>query len=431
MKSQILFTMKSKIALTVTIMFFLAAGTGWATPLQAIDLNNAAVAAINAGKFQQAIDKLLAALKLDPSYTLARKNLGIAYNNYALCLAKSDLKHAIRLFHLALYVDPNESTKANLNERIKRLHKDPKSYSARVQLAEQARSEGDMAGAIVEYREALAIKESQETRKKLNALPRPSNLPEMNAVKTSSSASNGVMRAAHDYRAYLQSQIKHSWHPPVDYREGTVKVLFTINQRGEVRNLKIEQSSTPNEGKAALEAVKKASPFKVPPKSILDDKGSLDISFDFNKYPGYGNPKLTKKEIAHKMEELAETERAFGANSPESAFAALILADCYREHREYAPAEPLYKRAIAAFNNGTAEADRISALSGLAELYYVQNQYAQAEPLYKEALILLEKHPKSQKLVDVLEQYAKLLYKSGRTAEADVLYARIRQFKSH
>ena len=53
----------------------------YATSSRVIELNNAGVRALNQQNFTEAIRQFEAALKLDSSYELARKNLAIAYNN--------------------------------------------------------------------------------------------------------------------------------------------------------------------------------------------------------------------------------------------------------------------------------------------------------------------------------------------------------------
>lgn len=136
----------------------------WLTPAyaesaQAVDLNNAGVKALNAGNFQLAIQKLEEAVKLDPSYKLAKDNLAIAYNNYGLQL-QSNPKEAIKQFHKALFFDPtNSTTNANLQGIIRYMGKDPGSFKDRVTLAGDARKASDFDGAIIEYKAALQLKD--------------------------------------------------------------------------------------------------------------------------------------------------------------------------------------------------------------------------------------------------------------------------------
>jgi hypothetical protein len=48
--------------------------------------------------------------------------------------------------------------------------KDPKSFAVRLAIADQCASSGDNKSAIVEYREALAIKDDPSVKAKLNTL---------------------------------------------------------------------------------------------------------------------------------------------------------------------------------------------------------------------------------------------------------------------
>ncbi|MFX9696103.1 tetratricopeptide repeat protein, partial [Acinetobacter baumannii] len=78
-------------------------------PPAVINLNNAAVKALNANNFPEAIKNFEAALKLDPSYKLARQNLAIAHNNYGL-QQRNNPKLALSEFHKALFLDSSNAT---------------------------------------------------------------------------------------------------------------------------------------------------------------------------------------------------------------------------------------------------------------------------------------------------------------------------------
>ena len=74
------------------------------TPREAVELNNEAVTAMNGKNWQVAIDKLTAALRIEPTYSLARENLATAHYYYGLGL-KSSSKEALKQFHLAVLLD--------------------------------------------------------------------------------------------------------------------------------------------------------------------------------------------------------------------------------------------------------------------------------------------------------------------------------------
>ncbi|MBA3994088.1 MAG: hypothetical protein C0469_11225, partial [Cyanobacteria bacterium DS2.3.42] len=131
-------------------------------------MNNEGVKALNAGNFALAIQKFEAALQMDKSYQLARENLAIAHNNYGLQLAKSNPQEALKQFHQAYYLNKTNATTAqNVEGIIRMLGKDPRDFKTRVAMADQARMSGDFVGAIVEYAEALKIKDDPKIHIKL------------------------------------------------------------------------------------------------------------------------------------------------------------------------------------------------------------------------------------------------------------------------
>lgn len=82
---------------------------------EAISLNNEGVTALKANDFQLAKEKFEAALRLQPNYELARVNLAMAYNNYALPLVQSDAATALAVMQTASALDPsNASIKGNI-----------------------------------------------------------------------------------------------------------------------------------------------------------------------------------------------------------------------------------------------------------------------------------------------------------------------------
>lgn len=145
---------------------------------QVIELNNDGVRALNSGNIQLAIQKFEQALKLDPTYQLARDNLAIAHNNYGLQL-RNNPKAAIKEFHQAIFLNPkNSTTQSNLAGIISMMGKNPRSFADRVQLGDEARHSGDMIGAIVEYAEALKIKDDRNLHLVLGDLYRVQDEPD-------------------------------------------------------------------------------------------------------------------------------------------------------------------------------------------------------------------------------------------------------------
>jgi hypothetical protein len=134
---------------------------------EVVSLNNDGVRALNKSDYVSAIKKFELALKLNASYKLARANLSIAYNNFAL-EQRNNPQAALKLFHKAVLLDPaNTTTKQNVDGIIRMMGLDPKSFDDRVKLGDKAYKEGEFPGAIVEYAAALDIRDSAEVRENL------------------------------------------------------------------------------------------------------------------------------------------------------------------------------------------------------------------------------------------------------------------------
>jgi tetratricopeptide (TPR) repeat protein len=153
--------------LAIAVTCTLATAGVYAASSDVVALNNDGVKALNAGDYTTAIQKFETAIKIDPTYQLARENLGITYNNYGLSLQGSPMQ-AIVQFHKAMFLDPtNATTSANLDGIVGMLRKSPGSFKDRVDLGDQARLSGDFVGAIVEYRAALKLNNDADTHVKL------------------------------------------------------------------------------------------------------------------------------------------------------------------------------------------------------------------------------------------------------------------------
>lgn len=135
-----------------------------------VDLNDQGVKALEAQQFNQAIRLFNEALLIDKDYQIARDNLSIAYNNYAIHLHIKP-EAAIDKLHKALYIDPeNELTRKNLNKLLGRIGKNPEDVKVRTELAEKAFSEKRFLDALVEYREAARIEEDDAISARIEQL---------------------------------------------------------------------------------------------------------------------------------------------------------------------------------------------------------------------------------------------------------------------
>jgi tetratricopeptide (TPR) repeat protein len=145
-----------------------------------IDLNNTGVKALNDKKWQLAFDKLNEALKLDPGYYLAKDNLVIAHNLYGEELTTAHKPaEALKQFHEAVYLRNKwrrsteySTPEQHIDDLIKAMGKNPRSFADRAALGDRAKSEGDLDGAAVEYDAAVHLKNDPEIHKKLGDIYR-------------------------------------------------------------------------------------------------------------------------------------------------------------------------------------------------------------------------------------------------------------------
>src|SRR5262249_37175494 len=104
------------------------------------------------------------------------------------------------------------------------------------------------------------------------------------------------------------------------------------------------------------------------------------------------------------------------------------LALLYGAQRQYARAEPLYRRALAIAEKsvGPDHPAVAATLNNLAELYRDNGQYAEAEPLYRRALATAEKTlgPDHADVAAIVDGMAALYRQLGRMTEAELLAIR-------
>ena len=278
-----------RVVALIGVCAVLAAAVGWqaasAAPREAVVLNNEGVKAINTGNCQLAIVKLEQAWKLDSNYQLAKENLAIAYNNYGLQLQKSP-KEAIKQFHKALYFEPKYATTAeNLDGIITVMHKNPKAFEDRVALADEALREHEDIGALIEYRQALAIREDSSVRAKLNAVSRRVELNHRAVASGNSSSNTAADVDFGPYMAELQRSIKRAWFPPKGDKSKRVVVVFKVHSDGRASDVKVEKSSgVATADQAALKGIENAAPFRQLPEGAPAEV-DIQYTFDYNVFP--------------------------------------------------------------------------------------------------------------------------------------------------
>lgn len=85
------------------------------------------------------------------------------------------------------------------------------------------------------------------------------------------------------YMRELQRRVKLNWAPPKAEESTHVTTIFKISKNGKVSALKIMKSSGYTEmDKAAIEAVKKASPFRPLPSEFEGNYVDIQFTFDYN-----------------------------------------------------------------------------------------------------------------------------------------------------
>ncbi|MFA7340141.1 MAG: TonB C-terminal domain-containing protein [Candidatus Obscuribacterales bacterium] len=123
-------------------------------------------------KYVSAVIKCEQRLKLAPDNLALRKTLVGHYIKIAQSL-KSDPYEAIKFLHKADLLEPdNQSVTDNLNTIIRKMSKNPLSFSDRAEIAAMARRQADFTTAIGEYLRALQIKPSGSMHEQLGDIYR-------------------------------------------------------------------------------------------------------------------------------------------------------------------------------------------------------------------------------------------------------------------
>jgi tetratricopeptide (TPR) repeat protein len=153
-------------------------------PNEAINLNNAGVKALNNKNWQLAVDKFREAIKLDSTYGTPKDNLIIGQNWWGDALIKEHKpEEALKHFHQALYLKENWHAAENIADTIKAMGKNPRSFADRIALGDQAKSDGDLVGAAVEYDAAVRIKNEPGLHGKIADIYRQLGEPEKAAAE--------------------------------------------------------------------------------------------------------------------------------------------------------------------------------------------------------------------------------------------------------
>ncbi len=123
---------------------------------------------------------------------------------------------------------------------------------------------------------------------------------------------------------------------------------------------------------------------------------------------------------------LAIYEQELGPDHPHVATIIDNLASLYRNLSKYDEAELLYQRALTLAEKAANHSSVATSLNNLAELCRLQGKYDQAELLYKRALLYLEQTlgPEHPYVATVLENLTILYCDQGKYTQAEPLYQR-------
>lgn len=343
---------------------------------EAVSLNNDGVKALNQKDYDTAIEKFKQSLQKSPGYKYAHDNLAIAYNNVGISVP-DDHEKSLKAFHMSMWLNPaNKTTQANLNGAIKFAGKNPKSFEDRVALADQAVKDNDFAAAIVEYTQALSIRDDANVRKKLADVKIPSEWQAATVAPAIAAADVDFG----PYMADMQRRVKRAWFPPKGNESKRVVMLWKIKKDGTVTDVKVDKSSGVKPAdEAAVTAVKNASPFRPLPTGS-PDVVDIQFTFDYNVFNNSGTP-----DEARLKQDIADAQKE--GDNLKLARALVQLGNYYDGSQTPDQATSIYKRALELLTNKVE--DRMlqaKADTALGDIYYAKNDYENALPLYKESL---------------------------------------------
>lgn len=125
---------------------------------------------------------------------------------------------------------------------------------------------------------------------------------------------------------------------------------------------------------------------------------------------------------------LPRVESLFGTDSIQAARVLSGLADMQLAQQQYEAAEPLYLRALTAFESrADAAAERADVLNSLASIRYRQRRYGDAQAGFDQALAVLEhaRGPMHVDLLPVLDNLYALYLATDRKEQAQLIKRRV------
>lgn len=375
-----------------------------ATNDQVIRLNNDGVNFLKQNNFAAAVKKFEEALKLDPSYGLARENLAIAYNNYGISM-QNNPAGAIVNFHRSLYYKPGDATGAqNLEVTIQNLGKNPRKFQDRVDLGRDARKAGEVEGAIVEFSEALKLKDDPKLRVELGKLYRVKDQIDR-AIEQFRQASNSkdldIDSKVEAFTGLGQAfQAKQSYPESVAaYREAinldrTNRDTLLANQAVWEEAVRKDPTSAPNHiglgeaykflgdfGQAEAE-YRQALVFD--PKNqiasqLIGTLGKARADFDRDRHINAGVDLQSRKLFD---QAIAEYKLAL-QKDPRNITTLVNLGSAYQQKEDYASAIQFYQNALAGEPSNTAAQQGLKACKEAQTAKQLKETTEQAASAFK------------------------------------------------
>jgi tetratricopeptide (TPR) repeat protein len=352
---------------------------------QVVTLNNEGVNALKASNYVLATQKFLACLNIDPSYKLARENMAICYNNWGISLQNSPAQ-AIEKFHKSLFYGPDNVTAAqNLEVTIQNMGKDPHSFKDRVALGKAARLAGDLEGGIVEFSEALKIKDDPALRVELGNLFYVKNRVDDAINQYNISARNPQLDP--DTKAKVYRSLGQAYQAKKDYPHSVeaYNVAITLNRTDRetleankavwteaVQKDPLNAANHVGLGQAymyigdfdqAQAELRQALVFdknNAPARTLLDKIPIARKEFDRDKHINSGVELQTRKLYDAAIEEYKkafELDQSRELNGQASHEILLNLGSAYQAKEDYNSAISFYQKALQKKPDYTAAAD--------------------------------------------------------------------------
>lgn len=107
-----------------------------------------------------------------------------------------------------------------------------------------------------------------------------SSAPEIQTTKESFVDNPEIFSA---YMRDMQRRIKLNWEPPKEDVSKNVTLLYSINKDGSLKRYSVLRSSGSRKmDKSAVEALKKAAPFRPLPEDFKGEYVDVQFDFDYN-----------------------------------------------------------------------------------------------------------------------------------------------------